>query len=220
MVFRRDKILIKFLSTFSTVTYCSNSSSPPILTFMETELIPQYIKDMHQDIKKLMSAFGCMQEDISGLKIDVAQLKTDVSELKTDVAQLKTDVTELKVDVSELRTDVSELKSDVAEMKIDISELKTDVAQLKVDMSEMKLRVTALEVDVSDLKELTQHILKHMVTQDQFESLNKDVLHIKKDNNEIMKYIGLYEVRSQNLEDVIFHDHKPRIVDLEKAVYN
>jgi len=127
---------------------------------------------------------------------------------------------DMKILISDLKMDISEIRDDISELKSDVSELKSNVAILKSDMSDVKIRLTTLETDVSDLKDITQHMLKHMATQDQFESLNQDVLYMKNDIHEIMRYIGRYEVRSQNLEDTIFHDHKPRIVDLENVVYN
>jgi len=40
----------------------------------------------------------------------------------------------------------------------------------------------------------------------------------KDDVKEILAHIGRYEVRAQNVEQILTHDHKPRIVALEKAI--
>ncbi len=36
----------------------------------------------------------------------------------------------------------------------------------------------------------------------------------------IEKLVGKYEVRAQNIEDILLKDHKPRIAELEKTVFN
>ncbi len=47
----------------------------------------------------------------------------------------------------------------------------------------------------------------------------EDTMATKLDVKEILVVIGSYEVRSQNVEQILLKDHKPRIIDLEKEVF-
>ena len=50
-------------------------------------------------------------------------------------------------------------------------------------------------------------------------SLIRNEMATKQEVHEMLAHIGRYEVRSQNAEDTIHNDHKPRIIDLEKKVF-
>ena len=50
--------------------------------------------------------------------------------------------------------------------------------------------------------------------------LESDVVDIKDSIGKIEGHIGRYEVRAQNIEQILLQDHKPRITELEKRVFN
>jgi len=60
----------------------------------------------------------------------------------------------------------------------------------------------------------------------EFDTINNRLDHIETDIYEIKgtivkieRYIGRYEVRAQNIENILLEEHKPRIITLEKEVF-
>lgn len=73
----------------------------------------------------------------------------------------------------------------------------------------------------------TKEDIKNMATKQDIEEIRKDMatkedikdMATKHDVKEILAHIGRYEIRAQNVEDILLQDHKPRIADLEKEVF-
>ena len=68
--------------------------------------------------------------------------------------------------------------------------------------------------DTVATKDDIQEIWANMVTKDDLKNFAT-----KEDVKEILSHIGRYEIRAQNIEDIILQDHKPRIKDIEKEVF-
>ncbi len=69
---------------------------------------------------------------------------------------------------------------------------------------------------------VTKDDIKDMVTKEDLEyEINeiKREMATKDDIKGIHEHIGRYEVRAQNVEQILLQDHKPRIADLEKEVF-
>ena len=70
-------------------------------------------------------------------------------------------------------------------------------------------------------------IEEKMVTKEELEDIKKimatkeDIrdMATKHDIKEILEHIGRYEIRTQNVENILLQDYKPRIADLEKEVF-
>ena len=85
--------------------------------------------------------------------------------------------------------------------------------------------------EVGELASMTaQHFLRieeKMATKDDIKEVRDEMAEMKvelrdemKDNvKEILSHIGRYEVRAQNVEDILLKDHKPRIIELEKKAF-
>lgn len=85
-------------------------------------------------------------------------------------------------------------------------------------VNELALMIKDTVATKYDLEE----IRKEMVTKEDLNhelSLVKNEMATKEDTNKILKHIGAYEIRAKNIEDILLHDHKPRIKDLEKEVF-
>lgn len=69
----------------------------------------------------------------------------------------------------------------------------------------------------------TKEDIKDMVTKDYIADMvtKHDIgdMATKTDVKEILSLVGKYEVRALNVENILLHDHKPRIKDLEKEVF-
>ena len=114
-----------------------------------------------------------------------------------------------------------------------IKELKNDLIghiDQKIDSSIGELAITiyntvALKEDIKNMA--TKDDIKNMATKDDINLIwenmvtKEDIkdMATKSDVNKILTLIGSYEVRSKNIEEIILEDHKPRIIDLEKVVY-
>lgn len=59
-------------------------------------------------------------------------------------------------------------------------------------------------------------IEEKMVTK---EDLREHEIATKKDFEKIHSLIGKYEIRAENIENILLQDHKPRLSDLEKEVF-
>lgn len=77
-----------------------------------------------------------------------------------------------------------------------------DTVATKYELEELRSQM-ATKDDIKDMA--TKEDIKYMAT--------------KHDVREILSHIGRYEIRAQNHEETLHHDHKPRIVDLEKKVF-
>lgn len=82
-----------------------------------------------------------------------------------------------------------------------IDDIKTSINDLAVSIKD----TVATKSDISDLEYELSLIRNEMAT--------------KQEVHEMLVHIGRYEVRSQNTEDTLHNDHKPRIIDLEKKVF-
>ena len=128
---------------------------------------------------------------IKELKID---LKNDIKELRID---FKSDIKELRID----------FKSDIKELKDHLDEkIEKEVGGLAIMTANHFFRIEKeMAINKEELKDDIREIHQTMAT--------------KEDLKPILQHIGAYEMRARNIEDILLHDHKPRIVDLEKIVY-
>ena len=81
-----------------------------------------------------------------------------------------------------------------------------------------------IEKEVGDLAAMTKREFDRV--DERFDNLERRVGHLELDVSELKDsvvkiegHIGRYEIRSQNVEQILLQDHKPRIIDLEKAVF-
>lgn len=78
----------------------------------------------------------------------------------------------------------------------------------------LETRFNCLETKFDALVYRVDNIENVMVTKEDI----KDIA-TKQDIKEIHAVIGSYEVRAQNVEQILLKEHKPRIIDLEKEVF-
>ena len=88
-----------------------------------------------------------------------------------------------------------------------------------------------IEKEVGDLAAMTKREFDRVderfaAVDVRFDNLERRVGHLELDVSELKDsvvkiegHIGRYEIRSQNVEQILLQDHKPRIIDLEKAVF-
>jgi hypothetical protein len=74
-----------------------------------------------------------------------------------------------------------------------------------------------------DIKNMaTKDDIKNMATKDDIEEIKNEMLtkeEYKEGQKLILAHIGRYEIRAQNIEEILLQDHKPRIADLENEVF-
>ncbi len=56
-------------------------------------------------------------------------------------------------------------------------------------------------------------------TDDRFDRIDSAIYDIKADIRKIEGHIGRYEIRAQNIEQILLQDHKPRIAELERIAF-
>lgn len=103
------------------------------------------------------------------------------------------------------------IKDDIGEIKNDIEILAISTAKNTKDIDWIKDNIV-VKSDMDNI--VTKDYISDMVTVHDISDMTT-----KSDIKPILNLIGSYEVRAKNTEDIVLHDHRPRIIDLEKEVF-
>ncbi len=93
----------------------------------------------------------------------------------------------------------------------------------KIDSSinDLILTMTDTMITKEEFEEGLDEIRKDMATKEDIKNMatKEDIKNMatKEDMKGIHEHIGRYEVRAQNIEQILLQDHKPRIASLEQA---
>lgn len=82
-----------------------------------------------------------------------------------------------------------------------------DIAMIRETMvakDDLQREINAVRSEMATEKELAV-VIHRMATKD--------------DLKPIFELIGKYEIRAQNVENILLHEHKPRLAELEKVVF-
>ena len=103
------------------------------------------------------------------------------------------------------------IKDDIVEIKNDIEILAINTAKNTKDIDWIRDNIV-VKSDMDNI--VTKDYISDMVTVHDISDMAT-----KSDIKPILNLIGSYEIRAKNTEDIVLHDHKPRIIDLEKEVF-
>ncbi len=160
---------------------------------------PIYITQLKDSIinldKKLDTGFKLIKHDIGEIKVDITGMKGEITGIKSEMIEMKSEITEMKVDIIRIKEDIIDMKDDINKTAITTNDNVNNIDWIKENM--------VTKEDIADM--VTKYDISDMAT--------------KNDIKPILNLIGSYEIRSKNTEDIVLHDHKPRIIDLEKEVF-
>jgi archaellum component FlaC len=109
------------------------------------------------------------------------------------------------------------LKNDVSKLKVDVIEIKSDLTDLTIFTKNSFDDAFKLLYKMEDRMDVMEGKMGSM--ENKMDDMESDISDIKEDIGEIEKHIGRYEIRSQNIEQILLQDHKPRIIELERKVF-
>ena len=154
-----------------------------------------------------------LNKDISGLKEDVVGLKEDMVVMKEDISGMKGDISVLKEDVIGIKGDISGMKEDINDIAINTAQNLRDITIIKETMATKEdIKDMVVKSDIEDM--VRKSDIEYMVTKEDIKDMAT-----KQDIKPILTLIGSYEVRAKNVEDILLQDHKPKISELQKAVF-
>ena len=163
----------------------------------ETE--PIYITQLKDSIinldRKLDISFKLVKDDIGEIKSDITGIKREITGMKGEITGLKGEIVEIKGDIVKIKDDIIDMKDDINKTAITTKNNIDNIDWIRENM--------VTKEDIADM--VTKYDISDMAT--------------KSDIKPILNLIGSYEVRAKNTEDIVRHDHKPRIIELEKRVF-
>jgi muconolactone delta-isomerase len=125
-------------------------------------------------------------------------------EFKNSFKEFRSEFLEFKVHIDK------KIESEINGLALIIKDTvatKQDIEDIRGEMKEMSDEMATK----SDVKEIWQE----MATKSDVKEIWQEMA-TKSDVTKILAHIGKYEVRTQNNEEILLQDHKPRIINLEK----
>ncbi len=191
----------------------------------ETE--PIYITQLKDSIinldRKLDISFKLVKDDIGEIKSDITGIKGEITGMKGEITGMKGEITGMKGEITGLKGEITGLKGEIVEIKGDIVKIKEDIIDMKDDIIDMKDDINKTAITTKNNIDNIDWIRENMVTKEDIADMvtKYDIsdMATKSDIKPILNLIGSYEVRAKNTEDIVRHDHKPRIIELEKRVF-
>jgi hypothetical protein len=127
--------------------------------------------------------------------------------------------TKIEINFKEVKQDIEDLAIVTAKNVKDIEKiyykLENEMAT-KEDIRDMvtkeNIKDMVRQSDIADI--VRKSDIEYMVT-----TVDIKDMATKQDIKPIINLIGSYEIRAKNIEDTLLQDHKPRIADLEKAIF-
>ena len=103
------------------------------------------------------------------------------------------------------------------------NKIDSSINDLILTMTDTMITKEEFEEGLDEIRKdmATKEDIKNMATKEDIKNMatKEDIKNMatKEDMKGIHEHIGRYEVRAQNIEQILLQDHKPRIASLEQA---